>query len=124
MSISTKDCGDPAIGQAAVAVADPHPDPDPDPDKSHEAEIELAGDALTHTEIAATLSKAASREIIAVFLSQEEQAQRLGAPTADSQIWNDRVPYTARLHHAAHCGLTTTTFEQWAAQQNWNVLAI
>ncbi|MEU5637645.1 NmrA/HSCARG family protein [Streptomyces rishiriensis] len=90
-----------------------------DPEKFHEAEIELAGDALTHTEIADTLSKAVGREITAVFVSREEQEQRLGAPTADSQIWNDRVGYPARPHHAARYGLTTTTFEQWAAQQDW-----
>lgn len=66
-----------------------------DPDKFHEAEIELAGDALTHTEIADTLSRAVGREVAAAFVSREEQEQRLGAPTADSQIWNDRVGYPA-----------------------------
>lgn len=94
-----------------------------DPGKFHEAEIELAGDALTHPEIADTLSKATGREITAISLSWEEQEQRLGAPMADGQIWNNRVGYPARPHHAAHYGLTTTTFEQWAAQQDWHTPA-
>ena len=92
-----------------------------EPDKFHEAEIELAGDAVTHTDIADTLSKAAGREITAVFASREEQEQRIGAPMTDSQIWNDRVGYPARPHHAAHYGLTTTTLEQWAARQDWTI---
>ncbi|WP_328491500.1 NmrA family NAD(P)-binding protein [Streptomyces sp. NBC_00414] len=93
------------------------------PEKFHEAEIEFAGDALTHPEIADTLSKASGREITAVSVSWEEQEQRLGAPTADSQIWNNLVGYPARPHHAARYGLTTTTFEQWAAQQDWTLPA-
>ncbi|GHA08177.1 hypothetical protein GCM10010372_04380 [Streptomyces tauricus] len=92
-----------------------------EPEKFHEAEIEFAGDALTHPEIADTLSKASGREITAVSVSWEEQEQRLGAPAADGQIWNDRVGYPARPHHAARYGLTTTTFEQWAAQQDWTL---
>ncbi|MFE5397907.1 NmrA family NAD(P)-binding protein [Streptomyces sp. NPDC056568] len=95
----------------AAAVADPA--------TFHEAEIDLAGDALTHAEIAETLSRAAGREITAVFVSREEQEQRAGAPLADSQIWNNHVGYPARPHHAARYGLTTTAFGQWAAQQDW-----
>ena len=103
------------LGAAVAAVAEPV--------KFHEAEIDLAGDALTYTEIAATLSKVAGREITAVFVSREEQEQRIGAPATDSQIWNDHVGYPARPHHAARYGLTTTTFEQWAARQDWHTLA-
>ncbi|MFD9709706.1 NmrA family NAD(P)-binding protein [Streptomyces sp. NPDC060006] len=94
-----------------------------EPGNFHEAEIEFAGDALTHPEISDTLSKASGREITAVSVSWEEQEQRLGAPMADGQIWNDHVGYPARPHHAARYGLTTTTFEQWAAQQDWTVPA-
>ncbi|MGW0792300.1 NmrA family NAD(P)-binding protein [Streptomyces sp. NPDC002911] len=108
-------CADDLGAAVAAAVAEP--------EKLHESEIEFAGDALTHTEIADTLSKATGREITAVFISREEQDQRLGAPTTDSQIWNDRVGYPARPHHAARYGLTTTTFEQWAAQQDWTIPA-
>ncbi|MFC7535207.1 NmrA family NAD(P)-binding protein [Actinoplanes sp. GCM10030250] len=108
-------CADDFGAAVAAAVAEPG--------KFHEAEIDLAGDALTHTEIADTLAKAAGREITAVFVSPEEQAQRLGAPSAYSQIWNDLVGYPARPHHAARYGLTTTTLEQWAARQDWHTPA-
>lgn len=90
-----------------------------EPGKFHEAEIDLAGDALTHPEIADILSNASGREITAAFLSWEEQEQRRGAPMADSQVWNNLVGYPACPHHADRYGLTTTTFEQWAAQQDW-----
>ncbi|MFF3495510.1 NmrA/HSCARG family protein [Streptomyces sp. NPDC002795] len=93
-----------------------------DPAKFHEAEIEFASDALTHPEIADALSKAAGREITAVSISREEQEQRHSV-MADSQVWNDLVGYPARPHHAARYGLTTTTFEQWAAKQDWTVPA-
>ncbi|GAA2350431.1 NmrA family NAD(P)-binding protein [Streptomyces kunmingensis] len=108
-------CSDDFGAAVAAAVAEPA--------TFHEAEIELAGDALTHPEMADILSQAAGREITAVFLSREELEQRFGAPMADSQIWNDRVGYPARPHHAAHYGLTTTTFEQWAAKQDWTLPA-
>ncbi|MBF6335542.1 NmrA family NAD(P)-binding protein [Nocardia abscessus] len=91
-----------------------------DPDKFHEAEIELAGDALTQSEIADTLSKATGREITAVFISSEEQIERVGAPSAWGDTWTDRVGCPARPHHAARYGLTTTSLEQWAARQDWH----
>ncbi|MFE2578872.1 NmrA family NAD(P)-binding protein [Streptomyces sp. NPDC059378] len=108
-------CADDLGAAVAAAVAEP--------DTFHEAEIEFAGDALTYTGIADTLSKAAGREITAVSLSQEEQEQRVGAPMADSQVWHHLVGYPARPHYAARYGLTTTTFKQWAAQQDWTVPA-
>jgi uncharacterized protein YbjT (DUF2867 family) len=92
-----------------------------DPEKFHQAEIEFAGDALTHSGIAETLSKAAGRQITAVSVTPEERAQTIGWPPVDSEIWNDRVGYPARPHHAAQYGLTTTTLEQWAAHQDWSI---
>ncbi|MGY0497913.1 NmrA family NAD(P)-binding protein [Nocardia sp. FBN12] len=91
-----------------------------DPDTFHEAEIELGGDALTQNEIADILAKATGREITAVFISSQEQEKRAGTPTAWSDTWTDRVGYPARPHHAARYGLTTTSLEQWAAQQDWH----
>lgn len=104
-------CADDFGAAVAAAVADP--------DKFHETEIDLAGDALTYPEIADTLSRATGREIKLVFVSQEEQAQRIGSPSAYSEHWNDEVGYPARPDHAARYGLTTTSFEKWAAQRDW-----
>ncbi|MFC8193947.1 NmrA family NAD(P)-binding protein [Streptomyces sp. NPDC057298] len=66
-----------------------------EPGKFHEAEIDFAGDALTHPEIADTLSKAAGRETAAVSVSWEEQEQRLGAPwrTARSGTTTSATPH-------------------------------
>ena len=36
----------------------------------------------------------------------------------------DRVGYPARPHHADRYGLTTTTFEQWAAHHDLSTLAV
>lgn len=104
------------LGAAVVAAV-------AEPDKFHEAEIDMAGDALTYGEIADVISKTTGRAITAVFVSREEQEQRIGAPSTDSQIWNDRVGYPARPEHAARYGVTTTTFEQWAALQDWQLPA-
>lgn len=67
-----------------------------DPDTFHETEIERAGDALTSPEIARTLSAAAGRQIALVVVCPDEQAQRIGAPSAYSDSWNDHVGYPAR----------------------------
>lgn len=91
-----------------------------DPEKFHEAEIEFAGDALTYPQIADVMSKAAGREITYVNDGPEEQVP-VGAAQTVGQTWDGRVGYPARPHHAARYGLTTMTFEQWAAQQDWTI---
>lgn len=106
-------CADDLGVAVAAAVAEPG--------SFHEAEIELAGDALTNTEIADVLSEAAGRTITAVYISGEEQERRIGAPTAWGDTWTNRVGYPARPHHAASYGLTTTTLEQWAKRQDWRL---
>lgn len=91
-----------------------------DPEKFHEAEIEFAGDALTYPQIADVMSKSAGREITYVNDGPEEQ-DPVGAAQPVGQTWDDRVGYPALPHHAARYGLTTITFEQWAAQQDWTI---
>ncbi|MFC8704859.1 NmrA family NAD(P)-binding protein [Streptomyces anulatus] len=93
-----------------------------EPDRFHEAEVDLAGDALTYPQMADVLSQATGREITTDFISLEEKTQRSGASAAFGDRWNDRVGYPARPHHAAAYDLATTTFAQWAARQDWNTL--
>ncbi|MFD9240489.1 NmrA/HSCARG family protein [Streptomyces sp. NPDC059556] len=107
-------CADDLGSAVAAAVAEP--------DRFHEAEVDLAGDALTYPQMADVLSQATSREITTDFISLEEMTQRNGASAAFGDRWNDRVGYPARPHHAAAYGLTTTTFAQWAARQDWSTL--
>ncbi|MGW6128718.1 NmrA family NAD(P)-binding protein [Cellulomonas sp. NPDC055163] len=92
-----------------------------DPDGFHEAEIEFAGDAMTHTEIAEVISAIANRNVTAVFRNPEEWEQVRGATQRGERTWDDLVGYPARPHHAARYGLSTTTFRQWAARQDWRI---
>jgi uncharacterized protein YbjT (DUF2867 family) len=108
-------CADDFGAAVAAAVAEP--------DRFHEAEVELAGDALTFPQMAGILSEATGREIVADIISVGERTQRYGSPTAFGDVWDDLVGYPARPHHAAAWGLSTTTFRQWAAQQDWRHLA-
>lgn len=107
-------CADDLGAAVAAAVAQP--------DRFHQAEIDLAGDALTFPQMAEILTQVTGREIVADFISLEERARRDGPPAAFGDLWNDQVGYPARPHHAAAYGLTTTTFAQWAARQNWDTL--
>ncbi|MBB5866723.1 uncharacterized protein YbjT (DUF2867 family) [Allocatelliglobosispora scoriae] len=103
-------CADDLGAAVAAAVAEP--------DRFHEAEIELASDALTYPQMAEVLSRVTGREFKADFISLEEREQRSGASAAFGDVFNDRIGYPARPHHAAAYGLTMTTFAQWAARQD------
>ncbi|MBW6434930.1 NmrA family NAD(P)-binding protein [Actinoplanes hulinensis] len=107
-------CADDLGAAVAAAVAEP--------DRFHEAEIEMAGDALTYPQMAEILSQVTGREITIDFISLEEATQRFGTSAAFGDVFNDRVGYPARPHHAAAYGLSTTTFAQWAARQDWSTM--
>ncbi|GAA1748389.1 NmrA family NAD(P)-binding protein [Aeromicrobium alkaliterrae] len=91
-----------------------------DPDTFHEAEIELAGDVATYTEMAAAISAVANRTITVVHAPPHEFELVRGA-AHEGRTLDDLVGYPARRHHAARYGLTTTTLQQWAAQQDWRL---
>ncbi len=107
-------CADDFGAAVAAAVAEP--------DRFHEAEVELAGDALTFPQMADVLSQVTGREFKTDFISPREREQRHGASAAFGDVFNDRVGYPARPHHAVGYGLTTTTFAQWAARQDWRTV--
>lgn len=107
-------CADDFGAAVAAAVAEP--------DKFHEAEVELASDALTYPQMAEILAQVTGREITTDFISLQERTQRHGASAAFGDVFNDRVGYPARPHHAAGYGLTTTTFAQWATRQDWRTV--
>ena len=69
--------------------------------------------------MAQILTRATGGQIVADVVSLEERTQRAGTSAAFGDVWNDRVGYPARPHHAATYGLTTTTLQQWAPQQDW-----
>ncbi|MER5889439.1 NmrA family NAD(P)-binding protein [Streptomyces sp. NPDC001941] len=90
---------------AAAAIAAPH--------RFHKVELELAGDVLTMTEIAATLSRALGVELTAPDLTQKE-AVAAGMPSMGlAQAHINESPQPARPEFARELGLPTTTFETW-----------
>ncbi|GII84957.1 NmrA family transcriptional regulator [Sphaerisporangium siamense] len=96
------------IGTAAAAAFR-------DPAAFHGAIIELAGDRLSMTEIAAVLSEVWGTTIEPPDLTPE-QALAQGLPEAfvRSQEWMNEGGNPARPEHTRAFGLPTTTFRAWA----------
>lgn len=86
-----------------------------DPDHFNHAEIELAGDALTMTEIAAILSAATGRTITALALPAQDVIARGQFPGwVNSQEWQVAAGYPAKPADAARFGITPLTLAEWA----------
>jgi uncharacterized protein YbjT (DUF2867 family) len=87
-----------------------------DPDKWHGVDLDLAGDRLTMTEVAAILSEVLGRPVPAPVLTPEEAVAR-GLPEmmVPMQQWTDLVGSPARPSQARGQGLQTTDFRTWAA---------
>lgn len=87
-----------------------------DPKRFANEEIELAGDATTTPEIAALISNATERSVVARTLTQDEVDARQGAALwLETQLWLNQVGYLARPDDMRVYGLTPTSFETWAA---------
>ena len=98
------------IGTAAAAAF-------ADPDRFHGRDVQLAGDMLTMTEIAAVLSEVLGRRIEAPVLTAAEAVRRGMHPAMTSMMeWSDEVGNPARPEHAHEFGLPTTDFRTWAAR--------
>lgn len=98
------------VGIAGAAVVH-------DPEKFNTLDVELAGDYLTMTEVARTLSDVLGTEISAPFLSPAEALEQGLMPAlVYSQVWMNEVGSPARPEHAHALGLSTTGFRTWAAQ--------
>ena len=94
-----------------------------DPARFDRAEIELAGDALTMDEIAATLSAATGRSITATALSPDAVIARGQFPGwVNSQEWQVAAGYPATPADAEAYGITPLTLAQWA-QRNADAVA-
>ncbi|MFF8918943.1 NmrA/HSCARG family protein [Streptomyces sp. NPDC015032] len=88
-----------------------------DPDRFHEVELELAGDRLTMTQIAQTLSAVWGMPVVAPSMSVEE-ALAAGMPTwGAGHEWNNAVSQPARPEFARALGIPLTTFADWAREQ-------
>ncbi|MGW5170363.1 NmrA family NAD(P)-binding protein [Streptomyces nodosus] len=86
------------------------------PDRFHEVELELAGDLLTMTQIARTLSELWGVPVVAPSMSVEE-ALAAGMPTwGAGHEWNNAVTQPARAEFARALGIPLTTFADWARE--------
>ncbi|AOS63943.1 NmrA/HSCARG family protein [Actinoalloteichus hymeniacidonis] len=98
------------IGAAAAAVF-------ADPRRFHGLDVELAGDLLTMTEMAAVLAEVSGRQVDAPVLTSAEAIERgLDPMIVSHQEWLNEVGAPARPEHAHALGLTTTDFRTWAWQ--------
>lgn len=86
-----------------------------EPERFNRAEIELGGDSLTMTEIAATLSAVTGRSITVTFLPAEAVLARGQFPGwVNSQEWQVAAGYPATPADAEAFGITPLTFAEWA----------
>lgn len=96
------------VGEAAAAAIQ-------DPERLNRQEIELAGDSLTMSQVAAVLSQASGRPMTARSVSPDEAvAHGMFRGWVDSQLWSNEVPYPAKPEDSRRLGLSPTTFAQWA----------
>jgi uncharacterized protein YbjT (DUF2867 family) len=88
-----------------------------DPARLNGAEIELGGDSLTMPEIAATLSAATGRSVIATSLSADAVIARGQFPGwVNSQEWQVVAGYPATPANAKAYGISPITFAEWASR--------
>ena len=87
-----------------------------DPARWHGVDLDLAGDRLTMTEVAAILSEVLGRPVPAPVLTPEEAVAR-GLPEmmVPMQQWTDLMGSPALPEQAHAHGLPTTDFRTWAA---------
>ncbi|ADI08872.1 NmrA family protein [Streptomyces bingchenggensis BCW-1] len=97
------------IGNAAAAAF-------ADPERFNGVELELSGDELTMTEIAAVLSRASGTELTAPDMTAEE-ALAAGMPEfAVGHEWLNLVDEPASPRYARALGLRVTGFAEWATE--------
>lgn len=95
------------IGTAAAAAIEA-------PERLDRVELELAGDVLTMTAIAAILTRALGAELTAPDMT-EQQAIAAGMPAMGfAQARINEHPQPARPEFARDLGLPLTSFETWA----------
>lgn len=98
------------IGAAAAAAF-------ADPGRFHGHDVQLAGDVLTLTEMAAILSEVLGRRVEAPVLSAAEAVRRGMHPAMTSMMeWANEVGNPARPEDTSAFGLPTTDFRTWAAR--------
>jgi uncharacterized protein YbjT (DUF2867 family) len=85
--------------------------------------IEIAGDALTGTEIAEALAKATGRPMEFEVQPREEVAAMM-EDVALMYDWFEETGFSADIKHlrSKYSNINWTTFDDWAANQDWATL--
>lgn len=83
--------------------------------------VDIAGDALTMPEAAASISQAAGRTVTHLQVPTDE-VRKFSEDLALMFEWFERVGYDADISgNASRYGITPTPFGQWAAGADWAV---
>ncbi|MFD3486735.1 NmrA/HSCARG family protein [Streptomyces sp. NPDC058665] len=98
------------IGRVAAAAM-------AEPERFHRVELELAGECLTMTEIARTLSRHLGTELAAPDMTKEEAVAGGMPDMGFGQSHINEHPQPARPEFARDLGLSLTTFEVWAQER-------
>ena len=97
------------IGRAAAAAV-------ADPERFDRVELELAGDYLSMTEIAAVLSQALGRPLAAPDFTELEALAAGMPPMGATHEWLNVTGQPGRPEYARALGLPLTSFEAWAKE--------
>lgn len=89
-----------------------------DPNRFNEQEIPLAAQSLTMGEVAAILSRASGKPVIAQSLSEAEMiAAGASEGLVSSQAWNNVEGYRVRISDLVKWGLPLCAFADWIASR-------
>lgn len=85
-----------------------------DPERFHARDIDLAAEALTMREVAATLARVLGESVVAEHVSPSD-ARKAGLfpGWVRSQEWTNEIGYRADIAALAQYGLPLTSFEAW-----------
>ncbi|GAB3680223.1 NmrA family NAD(P)-binding protein [Saccharopolyspora tripterygii] len=84
------------------------------PERFDRVELELAGDHLSMTEIAETLSRTLGRSLSAPDMTEEQAFAAGMPPMGASHAWLNVAGQPGRPAHARALGIPLTSFEAWA----------
>lgn len=94
-----------------------------DPERFDGAEIALAADALTMTEVAEILGRVTNRSVATHSMSPEEGvAAGLHSGLVESQQWANVEGYQVDLARARSWGIALTGFEAWATAHRERIM--
>lgn len=94
-----------------------------DPVKFNRKDIDLAAEAPTMGDVAATLSKVLGKKIVAIELTPEQAvAKGLFPGWVNSQEWSNEIGYRADIDALKSYGIPLTSLEQWTRKHRSEIV--